>query len=193
MSRVLIRDCPPIPERRKTLPDLSDFDITVAAPMFGGGVSPGKVDPTMMIRPSAVRGHLRFWWRATRGAEIAAVDQLRQDESALWGATEQRSLVEVSVSVTHRGSAYPPRDALKYVLFPFTGSEGSPGREGVRFTLHVRCPSFRRPEVVEALRAWVNFGGVGARTRRGCGALYCPALALRTEGEMRDGFRWNGN
>src|ERR1039457_956629 len=119
MSRALIRACPPIPERRKTLPDLSDFEITVATPMFGGGVSPGKVDPTMLIRPSAVKGHLRFWWRATRGTEIASVVQLRQAESALWGATDQRSLVEVSVSVTHKGSEYQPREAHKYVLFPF--------------------------------------------------------------------------
>ena len=24
---------------------------------------------------------------------------------------------------------------------------------------------------------WVNFGGLGARTRRGCGSLYCPAVS----------------
>lgn len=32
-------------------------------------------------------------------------------------------------------------------------------------------------DVNEAVWAWVNFGGIGARTRRGCGALYCKELA----------------
>jgi len=32
-------------------------------------------------------------------------------------------------------------------------------------------------DVDAAVWVWVNFGGIGARTRRGCGALYCQALA----------------
>ena len=32
-------------------------------------------------------------------------------------------------------------------------------------------------DIEAAVWAWLNFGGIGARTRRGCGALYCKELS----------------
>jgi len=32
-------------------------------------------------------------------------------------------------------------------------------------------------DIESAIWAWVNFGGIGARTRRGCGAIYCESFA----------------
>ena len=184
MGRTLPRACPPIP-KRPTPPDR--FEIAVETPMFGGGVSPGQVDESMLVRPATVRGHLRFWWRATQGTEFTSVEDLRNHERCLWGSADERSRVEVTVSVTNKGSAPPHRtDPQKYVLYPFKVE----GRLGVRFTLGLRYPAGQRDEVETALRAWVNFGGIGARTRRGCGALYCKELALRNAEEVRDHFRW---
>jgi CRISPR-associated protein Cmr1 len=48
---------------------------------------------------------------------------------------------------------------------------------GVQFDLHVRYPKHSHNDIEAALWAWVNFGGIGARTRRGCGALFCPDFA----------------
>jgi CRISPR-associated protein Cmr1 len=42
-------------------------------------------------------------------------------------------------------------------------------------------------DVEAALWAWVNFGGIGARTRRGCGALFCAQLAPKN---LDDVGRW---
>jgi CRISPR-associated protein Cmr1 len=51
---------------------------------------------------------------------------------------------------------------------------------GVEFELMIRYPK-SDPELPRdidaAVWAWVNFGGIGARTRRGCGALFCEDLA----------------
>lgn len=84
------------------------------------------------------------------------------------------------------------------------GDEAWLCREGLRFTLTVRWPkanllrSRRIAESAErkkqglpplsdvdtgadiesALWAWANFGGIGARTRRGLGAIHCPELAV---------------
>jgi len=44
-------------------------------------------------------------------------------------------------------------------------------------------------DVDAAVWAWVNFGGVGSRTRRGCGALYCEELAPRS-GDSNDINSW---
>jgi CRISPR-associated protein Cmr1 len=45
-------------------------------------------------------------------------------------------------------------------------------RSGVSFTLTISFPEGRREDVEAALWAWETFGGIGARTRRGFGALH---------------------
>jgi CRISPR-associated protein Cmr1 len=44
-------------------------------------------------------------------------------------------------------------------------------RDGVLFTLTIYFPEEKKDEVEAALWAWETFGGIGARTRRGFGAL----------------------
>src|ERR1039457_479664 len=120
MSPSALPSCPPVPARRtcQDFPTLK-LKMAVATPMFGGGVSPGQIDASLPIRASSVRGHLRFWWRATCGAEFDSIDKLREEETKVWGSSEQRSAVEacISVSTARPGAAYPPPDRLKYVLF----------------------------------------------------------------------------
>lgn len=65
-------------------------------PLFGGGVEPGAADPVTIIRGTAIRGQLRFWWRATRGgytgADAASLEDkdlladMKRREAAIWGA-----------------------------------------------------------------------------------------------------------
>jgi len=71
-----------------------------------------------------------------------------------------------------------------YAAFPLqpTQEEASIGmqtksvRVGVRFILTISFPIDRRREVEAALWAWETFGGIGARTRRGFGALQCMRM-----------------
>lgn len=79
--------------------------------------------------------------------------------------------------------------ALPYALFPFQGQLAK-GRKQIeiepacciynaRFRLTVishKGIDFSK-QVEPALWAWVNFGGLGGRTRRGCGAVLCKDLA----------------
>jgi len=77
---------------------------------------------------------------------------------------------------------YPP-----YALFPFQAELSSDRRNikqypadmlvGVKFRLLIFAPDALKSEIETALWAWVNFGGVGSRTRRGCGALYCDQFS----------------
>jgi CRISPR-associated protein Cmr1 len=78
---------------------------------------------------------------------------------------------------------------LPYALFPFQGQLAKGGRQiEVPPASCIRKASFRLSvisrgdidfvkQVEPALWAWVNFGGLGGRTRRGCGAVLCKALA----------------
>lgn len=80
---------------------------------------------------------------------------------------------------TNEGRQYPA-----YALFPFQGEMPSDDIKSVKkqpdrcwkdisFTLNVSCAVKLQDDVLAALRAWILFGGVGSRTRRGCGSLYC--------------------
>uniref|UniRef100_A0A7C4QGR7 Type III-B CRISPR module RAMP protein Cmr1 n=1 Tax=Schlesneria paludicola TaxID=360056 RepID=A0A7C4QGR7_9PLAN len=79
--------------------------------------------------------------------------------------------------------------AIPYALFPFQGQLAKGRREievepaafieQAKFRLTIVCHKdidFAK-QVEPAIWAWVNFGGLGSRTRRGCGAIVCKALA----------------
>jgi len=177
--------------------------------MFGGGSSTRQWDEEHLIRGSAIRGHLRFWWRATRGAQCESVRELRRREDKVWGSSDVPSPVTVVPRVIEVGQSVSPAnpsDPKKpnpsfpgYALFPFRRTEpknGNPevpeskGREKIRFDLTVSFPGELADDVEAALWAWANFGGVGARTRRGCGALYCPAFAPPQTSSGADIISW---
>lgn len=80
---------------------------------------------------------------------------------------------------------------LGYGLFPlqrtasernaWTRSSAMPTknlREGLTFSLSVSVDPSKYAEVLEAVTAWLVFGGYGARTRRGFGALSSPKVTL---------------
>jgi CRISPR-associated protein Cmr1 len=170
------------PKKRETI----ELELRLITPMFGGGYKAREVDPLLPIRPAAIRGHLRFWWRATAGARYASVADLYKAETELWGAAATKDnpavgKVAIRVEVKDKGQmvGYGSRGGLpKYFLFPFRPQKNIPatkGRENVVFTLRLildtSLSEAQRAEVTTALKAWIAFGGVGARTRRGCGAL----------------------
>ena len=182
-----IPDCPDAPEHpNKNDITSKEFDIHVVTPLFGGGVEAGKNDPITLIRGSSIRGHLRFWWRATRGAAFETWQDLKKAEEAIWGSSEQASPVSIQVRIKNSGkvilnyktekqNAYPD-----YALFPFQGmGQNGPQkcREGIIFNLKIYFSNKDKEELYKkdveaAVWAWINLGGIGARTRRGVGALY---------------------
>jgi CRISPR-associated protein Cmr1 len=156
--------------------------------MFGGGVAPGENDPISLIRAPSVRGQLRYWWRATAGLQYSSARELREREARIWGSVDSGSLVVVEVRVTNAGkeiSAEELRKDVGYAVFPFQESrkERKPvrkGRAGVTFDLTFRYTDDVRLDIIPAMWAFLNFGGIGARVRRGLGALYCPNLAPKS-------------
>jgi len=180
------------PAKRETI----ELELRLITPMFGGGYKAREVDPLQPIRPAAIRGHLRFWWRATAGARYTSVAELHKAETELWGGASTKDnpavgKVAIQVQILSAGEETPysqvappskPEDGPLhgYFLFPFREQReqnipAAVGRKQVRFqlrlTLDASLSEAQRAEVRTALKAWIAFGGVGARTRRGCGAL----------------------
>lgn len=164
----------------------------VITPLWGGGVIANINDPIMLIRGSSIRGHLRFWWRAMRGnSNGSSVSQMREKENSIWGSTKVPSNVKISVQVINEGTPFQPIDSHgnhitnvgamnsmdAYVTFPLR-TFPTTLKENVQFKLQLEYPKILKEEVEAALWAWQTFGGIGARTRRGMGAIECTHVDL---------------
>lgn len=199
VSEIMTRhvlECPDIPGNKEAEGSSSNvqkiFRIDVITPLFGGGVTPGDLDPLTIIRTSSIRGHLRFWWRATRGAKYPSADALYKKEGEIFGTTEHASAIRIFVDIDCKGRKEKCADLRgnrprvrnnlpAYVLFPFL----DPIKfcvYNVSFNLIVNYPLQYEQDVNSALWAWINFGGIGARTRRGCGALFCKSFSPTNAG-----------
>jgi CRISPR-associated protein Cmr1 len=175
-------------------------EYKLITPLFGGGVTAGEGDPVTLIRGTEIRGLLRFWWRACRGGNYKTVEEMKKAEDKIWGAAnkkpaenkganeknEETFLQEkpkgtVQLVVKPQRDDVPPTPyssniAPLYAAFPLQANrrENRPLKNvyrDVSFTLIISFPKAFRQEVEAALWAWETFGGIGARTRRGFGAL----------------------
>jgi len=214
-----VPDCPKTPVVTADTNQIRHFKIKLITPMFGGGATVGIVDTDFPIRSTAIRGHLRGWWRLVHGHSLG--DKMWRREEEIFGSTEFPSPVTVSVK---KLTEVRMLDAAKkgvlsvkeaYALFPAIENKLFVTEEGLEFEITVqiasegelkRCRDAQNKrrtkakqsildksivpiedDVTKALSAWLNFGGIGGRTRRGCGAVYCedfkgkfPQLLART-------------
>jgi len=157
------------------------YHCTLVTPMYGGGVEAGKVDTAMPIRASAIRGQLRFWWRIACGSKAPKV--MRENEEAIWGGIGDKAAIasQVQIRVISKNvimsnlvsSKKLAGSGVKYALGAADEAYCLPS--GYHFVLEIRykddITSDQIKQVKESLRWWASFGGVGARTRRGFGAV----------------------
>lgn len=202
---------------RKKEPDriIMERDYRLLTPLYGGGVEAGKVDTETPTHGTGIRGQLRFWWRATQAGRFTTVAEMKKAEDALWGSTTGGSAVSVAVIKAEPGKVIPPVQRINrktgrpylvyvgdpgsdygYVAFPLrpTDERPEPGEvhEGASFTIEIAFPKNKSAELQAALWAWDTFGGVGARTRRGFGALHCREVRRRdgSAGFDPNNWRW---
>jgi CRISPR-associated protein Cmr1 len=163
------------------------YRCKLVTPMYGGGVEKGKVDDRMPIRATSIRGQLRFWWRLlNRNAYLSADGKpdhkaLFEAERELWGglgdagtltASKVKVLVENPGKFSLKNSAEQREPADKYA-FGAAANNGEANwvSEGLTWTLAIETPPEFLADVERTLRWWASFGGLGARTRRGFGAV----------------------
>jgi CRISPR-associated protein Cmr1 len=167
-------------------------------PVFGGGVKVEDhrkpYDRVTPVRASAIRGQLRFWWRAVNPRRCTTPDELAKAEARVFGraANEKKTpTAALAITVTKQPVQYselrPLRDgdkfgsaegfdAIAYGAFPLRDSKATL-RHGVLhqysddWTIELSMESGVETDMEAALWAWTQFGGLGGRTRRGFGAI----------------------
>lgn len=173
----------------------------VITPLFGGGEETQKADSITTVRASEVRGHLRFWWRATRGGNFKGnLQAMKQREEEIWGSAAEKgkqgpSNVVLNLVTKKKGSKFQavnhkgekignpghPSSIDGYVAFPLRDAQNPIVLEKVEFNLEISYKQFIETEgankldikqdIEDSIWAWETFGGIGARTRRGFGAI----------------------
>lgn len=192
-----------VPKRPGNVDPWHDFDslqyeIEVVTPIMGGGAEANKAEECFAVRPSEIRGHLRFWWRELFGKDVPD-GTLRSLETNIWGDAKTPSSVRVEVegapfcakrmkSQDNFGFRRFSRES--YALFPLDSvSDCSIVKEGGKFTCKIMMKKSlteeQKSQVKQSVDAWILLGGVGARTRRGLGCLRCDSV----DGIILDKFR----
>jgi CRISPR-associated protein Cmr1 len=208
MPRSLVNVNPPQKLELKTDRETWTLELRTITPMFGGSATTREVDPQNPIRPSSVRGHLRFWWRAIAGAKFSSAQELFEAEAKIWGKAAEKNdkagssgpgLVSLRIEILSSGNRqrcaiYPTGKSFPdfgqypgYALFPFQGKANRDGVQeqpsemltDIRFKVVLSYPAERASEIQMAVNAWVMFGGIGARTRRGCGSLEAVTPSIK--------------
>ena len=180
----------------------------IVTPMFLGDAD----QKATSLRPPSIKGALRFWWRALNwgkclsegGTESEALKRLYREERRLFGTAavveNKRSLGQGAFLLR---VSQPPRIALETVWPQNNTGSGYLGyglmatndqlhreglKEGTDFRLELRfkpgTPSSDVDALIETLRAWSLFGGLGNRARRGFGSI--TLLELNSQDERLD-------
>ena len=189
-----IRKCPDAPALTGTNSKNLEFTVQLVTPMFGGGVVAREVDEIHPIRETSIRGQLQFWWRATSGANYDNSKALNDAHSEIWGSTNLKSKIKILVKqpLSKIKISYDDitrqHQPLKYALFPFAQNKQTPQahgfKQGLSFSVKIQSlaneiTSSQWEEILVAIKAWINFGGLGSRTRRGCGSLFSKDLSFK--------------
>jgi len=170
MSRFSLTDVP----KDNTI--TATFEIVT--PMFLGDAD----QKATAIRPTAIKGALRFWWRALNGH--LSTQDLAKKEAELFGSTDGGGVFSLSVSPLDKFQAmtdWPPADpsaSSSYMGYGLTGDRQNPHREyipvGLTFTVTISMHSNKledKPVIQAALEAFGLFGSLGSRARRGFGSV----------------------
>ncbi|WP_201366950.1 type III-B CRISPR module RAMP protein Cmr1, partial [Dictyobacter formicarum] len=92
-------------------------EYQMITPLFGGGVKAGENDSLTPIRGTAIRGQLRYWWRACRGGKPefeGELTRMKEAEDLIWGSaalTENQNhpkiqnVIQICVEIINPGEA----------------------------------------------------------------------------------------
>jgi len=168
-----------------------EFDIEIVTPMFLGGADTDDAE----LRAPSIKGMLRFWWRATCG--IDNFQDMKEKEADIFGSTEKKASFSIQIEKSDTilpilknlptGSMVPVENKtyrigiIDYLAYGIRDHRQGYLRKhfpsGSSFKLKfVFYNENEKDNIIYALRAFIDFGGVGAKSRNGFGSLCCPNL-----------------
>lgn len=156
----------------------SVVNLRFITPAFIGGEDPYK-GPSE-FNEKALKGALRFWWRAFCVEPTQSNTELLEKESQIFGGQGSKSkfsltLIEEKLS-NQKDTIDNIPPGIKYLLFSILKRDYiSPGSE---YSIRIIADNFETmEEVLKSLWLLENFGGLGARSRRGAGSFMVTGIS----------------
>ncbi|MFN3684495.1 MAG: type III-B CRISPR module RAMP protein Cmr1 [Fimbriimonadaceae bacterium] len=149
--------------------------LHLLTPMLGGGPEQGKPDPEQPFRAKSIRGQLRWWYR--RVIQVESAEELWRREAELFGSAGRDSndatpgKVRIAVDQGQPGTRKPVNTLEQHRYAWGLFAKDADTNEVVLNHSAVVTISGLDDDLLLALAAWLYFGGIGARTRRGFGSL----------------------
>lgn len=181
----------------------NDWDLSLLTPMLGGSAKALSSNGSAPLRLSELKHQLRFWWRALQ-PEQTSLHELRSRETAIFGGAagaardgsgrEEGNASRIVLrmikqakgtvmTATERNLCGCPKSGLGPILQQ-RDSKVELIKAGWECKVRIETVGLtdeQRTEVEHAWRAALFFGGVGARTRRGFGSLFCAKMHTMDE------------
>jgi CRISPR-associated protein Cmr1 len=180
------------------------YECEVVTPLFLGGADPHKTE----LRVPPIKAAMRFWWRAQ--FENDNIEEMAKREAEIFGSTEKKSVISVSLEVSSltpvlkdlptgkmvpvKGKPYPT-SIIHYLAYGLHKREAKKNvyiKEYVEpkslFRVSVCFPKNVEHDVINAFKALLTCGGIGARSRNGFGSLHCNELndfMIKKEGPLK--------
>lgn len=176
------------------LPEIINATYKIVTPMFIGDAN----QEATWISPMSFKGALRFWWRALVWGKIRnsvendeeALKELHKQEAKLFGSTDtgkgKITVKNLQPDKIQKVKDWPPNDAnnnSSYLAYGITESGNTPHREGMQenicFDVNLILNGIsdgQKKEIIVSLQLLGMFGGLGARSRRGLGAIQLERL-----------------
>lgn len=185
-------------DKSKKTTEWTTYRCHLVTPMYGGGVRAGVVDRQQPFRATAIRGQLRQWWRWANESRFKTPEgkpdhqALFDAERKLWGGlgddkTLRASRVVVRVleaknstknfeewGMGDGGIGSVKRQILMKKDQKIKVLSSSKNNNTVEFLIDwkiIESTKEDTEQVEQSFRLWATFGGVGARRRRGLGAV----------------------
>lgn len=159
---------------------LLSYQLEVITPCFCGGAEPNQ---QAEIRPSSIRGQLRWWFRVLGGFKALAHKSVEEQEALIFGATAgdegKAGMLSVRVKCKSLISKDYPAPGMQtpegYFLFPLRNNARHQIQAGNKFELQFLWrgnPCFKE-DLAALASVFANLGSLGFRSRRAMGALAC--------------------
>lgn len=163
-----------------------DATYRVTTPLFLGGAYP---ETTAELRPSTIKGLLRFWFRAVALPQLGTLSNVKRLENDIFGSTDKQS--SFYLTIHHQegldrisNATWGSFHGLRYLGYGVVDRQGQITRPYLQndgtFTIRLKAKKDASKNAAYflplTLQALGFFGGAGSRSRKGFGSLSLEAL-----------------
>jgi CRISPR-associated protein Cmr1 len=169
-----------------------EFTLRTVSPLFLNGANSRTPD---LLRAASLRGQLRYWFRAIKGASISSTQRLFEEEAAVFGTTDAGSPVTIRMWPL---KDYQPQSVpmLPHRMVRGIGDGGNESKADAFKDIVIYLQLITKPGIsfprdfLKAFATWQLIGGLGKRSRRTFGAVQHVSWKPSEDAKFPSSLSW---